>query len=615
MPYEYEFMGKKVTLEPDEDLVAVRFAEPAKHSTRAASSAAAGLGPFGDRIELPGESYTIIPVAQTAASRGARRSSAVKSLNADNSVKRVAPVFNVGENKVVATDRVLVGFADKASKHKDLLKKLKCEVVEERDKECLVRLPEDADPFEVSKKLSAMSEVEYAEPDFVTIGEHIRQQSRKPGLAAARKRRGSGTDAGAGAAGGDPMLPLQYAATITKAVDAWGLQVGDPAVKIAILDEGVDTDHEDLKAAIAGTYDATDDDSFQEPNPWDGHGTACAGLAAAIPGNNKGIRGIGGGCGVLAIRIAYSEAEGKPWKTSNSIIARAIDWAWKNGASVLSNSWGGGLPSNAIVLAFERARTQGRNGKGCAIIIAAGNDAGPVEFPANLANVLAVSASNEFDQFKTKTSRDGEFWWGSCFGPQIGVAAPGVHNHTTDISGDGGYNPGDPSYPDVNYVSNFNGTSSATPIVAGAAGLVLSADPNLTEKEVRDIITGTADKVGSLPYIGGRNDQFGYGRLNVLEAVRKAQAGVGASVPLQGNIVQLDGGHGAGVAAFALRDGQGKSYLLRRYTGEEGGAWSVLEAQNLAYLGPLVGNQRRTVDYVRKQETPAGAILWGVSVS
>jgi subtilisin-like proprotein convertase family protein len=258
-----------------------------------------------------------------------------------------------------------------------------------------------------------------------------------------------------------------------------------------------------------------DGDSFQEPKPWDGHGTACAGLAAAVHDNVVGIRGIGGGCSLMAARIAYSQQEGANWTTSNSWIARAIDWAWENGADVLSNSWGGGTPSSAIINAFGRARTQGRGGKGSVVVVAAGNDSSAVDFPGNLPNVLTVSASNEFDQFKTKTSGDGETWWGSNFGPEVDVAAPGVHNWTTDISGSSGYRIG-------NY-TDFNGTSSATPIVAGACGLILSANPNLTEAEVRAIVRDTADKVGGQTYVNGRNDRFGFGRLNCRAAIEAAR--------------------------------------------------------------------------------------------
>lgn len=595
MNYEYKVMGQTIQMTINEDVLAVRFAEPALHSTRSTVSAASGLGPFQDRIEIPGESFTIIPIAQTAAARGARRAAAVKSIEADKAVARVTPVFKVGEQMVVATDRVLVGFTKKSTKTKEILKKLKCEIVEQRGQEYLVRLPEDACPFEIAKQLTIMKDVDYAEPDFVTIGKHVALHTPNPETIGINPL-----------ATGDPMLHQQYAPKITKAIDAWNLQIGDPAIKIAILDEGVDTNHEDLRTAIVGTYDGTDNDTFQEPNPWDAHGTSCAGLAVGIP-NNTGIRGIGGGCSLLAIRIAYSSspAPGTPWTTTNSVIARSIDWAWQNDASVLSNSWGGGSPSTAIINAFERARIQGRGGKGCVIVIAASNNSGPVEFPGTLPNVLTVSASNEFDQFKTKTSSDGETWWGSCFGPEVDVAAPGVHNMTTDISGTSGYST-------TNYFATFNGTSSSTPIVAGAVGLVLSANKNLTELEVRNIIKETADKVGSLPYVNGRNDQFGNGRLNVLKAVQKAQ-NLSGTAALQGMIVA----YGSGVlkgAAFFLQTATNEAYLLRRYTGEEGAPWSVLEAQSLDYLSQFVGSQR-TVNFARRQNTVSGTILWGVSVT
>src|SRR4051794_7630633 len=91
------------------------------------------------------------------------------------------------------------------------------------------------------------------------------------------------------------------------------------------------------------------------------------------PASAIGIRGVAAGCGLMGVRIAFSEYEGGPWVTSNEMIARAISWSWKNGADVISNSWGGGVPSNAIAEGFEDARKQGRNGRGCVIVIAAGN--------------------------------------------------------------------------------------------------------------------------------------------------------------------------------------------------------------------------------------------------
>jgi subtilisin family serine protease len=179
---------------------------------------------------------------------------------------------------------------------------------------------------------------------------------------------------------------------------------------------------------------------------------------------------------------------------------------------VISNSWGQQLPTNAVTWAIDKARTRGRGGKGCVIVVAAGNSGGRVLFPASLPDVLTVSASNEYDEAKTATSADGETFWASCNGPEIDVAAPGVHNLTTDITGPGGYAPG-------NYAPAFNGTSSATPLVAGACALLLSKRPNLSEAQVRQVIVATADKVGQFPYANGRNDYMGNGRLNLLAAI------------------------------------------------------------------------------------------------
>ena len=499
MRYKYKVGTKSIELNVDEDLVAVRFKEPAKHSTRATVTEKCRLGRFRERTEIPAEKYTILPVSQDAKPRKKRHQAAVKSLLQETEVARVATVFKLAETTIIATDRVLVGFKTGTKKVSKILDKYDAKVIEANGDEYIVQLKESADPLEIASRLAKEEVVVYAEPDFVSIGSHVArnvQPTRRP-------------------AAGDPKADQQYAIRITKAVDAWQLQKGDELVRIAILDEGVDVDHEDLNAAIISSYDAVDDDTFQEPNPWDGHGTACAGLAAATHDNDLGIKGIGGGCSIQAVRIAYSPEKGANWVTRNSWITRAIDWSWRDGAGVISNSWGGGAPSTAIKNAFDRARTQGRNGKGCVIVVAAGNASGPVDFPGNLDNVLTVSASNEYDEFKTKTSRDGEYWWGSNFGPEVDLAAPGVHNLTTDISGEGGYTADD--------YTDFNGTSSATPIVAGAAALLLSANNDLTELQVRDRLKQVADKVGTKPYQNGRNDEFGSGRLNVLTALQVSQ--------------------------------------------------------------------------------------------
>jgi thermitase len=501
MAYQYKVAGETVTLEVDPSVIAVKF-DDVPASSKANLLESMGLGPYSQRIDLPREGLSIIAAVPPSGFAPADASPAFhaetfKALEAAEGVLQSRPVFRIGANQAVATDRVILGVADNASADA-LLERFRLAEVSRSAERLVARVPQGVDVFDVVDATEGMPGILYAEPDFVIVGRHLPKR----------------------AAADFPIVPAsvtstQYAMKITKAEQAWAIQPGNSEVRIAILDEGVDALHPDLKLQIAASFDAIDGDHYQQPNGWDGHGTACAGLAAALAQGPGGVQGSGRGCSILAVRIAYSAMANGPWQTSPNIIAIAIDWAAANGAAVISNSWSAGLPSNAILFAIDRARAQGRGGRGCVVVAAAGNANGPVEFPANMPGVLAVSASNEYDQAKTPDSADGETFWGSCFGPEVDVAAPGVHNLTTDISGSGGYAPG-------NYAPTFNGTSAATPIVAGACGLVLSKRPSLTEAQVREIIAATAEKVGQFTYANGRNDHMGSGRLDVLAAVQHA---------------------------------------------------------------------------------------------
>lgn len=460
MAYSYKVLGQDVVLELDPSVVAVRFQPDLPRSARAEATEQSGAGPFSTRFEIPGEHLTIVPVAPPMPGQIAPADTMSK-LNVRAEVSQTLPVFCVGGNQVVAADRVIVGL--KSIEDVDAItEKYGLTLLDKREKSAVFEIAEKTDIFALCALLDSDPIVRFSEPDFITIGKHIPSRS------------GSGAPDAASL----QAPQSQYAMKITQTDEARMLHSGSPEVSIAILDEGVDTKHRDLSGAIRGTYDGIDNDSYQEPNSWDGHGTACAGLAAGAGSDDHGVLGSGMGCSIVAVRIASSTYSGGPWVTSNSIISGSIGWAWRNGASVLSNSWGGGAPSNEIAESFEDARTRGRDGRGCVVVAAAGNSNGPVQFPGTLPNIITVSASNEFDKLKTPTSADGETWWGTCYGPEISIAAPGVHNLTTDISGSSGYADGD-------YIPNFNGTSSSTPIVAGACALVISCNPNLREDEVR----------------------------------------------------------------------------------------------------------------------------------
>jgi len=350
----------------------------------------------------------------------------------------------------------------------------------------------------------------------------------------------------------DPYFSSQWAIKQNNGIDlkiekAWNITRGE-GVRVAVLDEGVDLNHTDLKANLLLGYDATGNNSKGAPNYHtdDAHGTSCAGIIAAEANNNIGITGIAYDAKIFPIRIAYSNGiplgiRGRGWITSNEIIGNAINWTWQKGADVLSNSWGGGSPSFIISEAINNALTKGRNGKGCVVVFATGNYNTEVSYPANSnADIITVGAISPCGERKSPSSCDTEKW-GSNYGRELDVMAPGVLIATTDLQGDNGYNPKvfihreaggtklTSDFSNKDYTNCFNGTSSACPHVAGVAALILSVNPDLTAKQVADIIEQTAQKVGGYNYQntytrpnGTWNNEMGYGLVDAYKALQKA---------------------------------------------------------------------------------------------
>jgi len=315
---------------------------------------------------------------------------------------------------------------------------------------------------------------------------------------------------------------LQYNGTPNEdmqVTDAWNYTQGSSDIKVAILDEGVDLDHPDLVANLLPGFDGFGQTAGDAQND-DAHGTACAGIVAAVANNNLGVAGVAPNCKIIPVRIAYSS--GGYWVTSSSTIANCINWAWnQGGADVLSNSWGGGSSSSLISSAISNSVNNGRGGLGAPVLFASGNsNNGSVSYPASLTDVIAVAATSMCGERKNPNSCDGEFWWGANYGTAIDVGAPGVKIPTTDIAGGDGYNGGD-------YTNTFNGTSSACPNAAGIMALILSADPSLNADQARFYLESTADKTGGYSYTtdanypnGTWNEQLGYGRVNAHAALQ-----------------------------------------------------------------------------------------------
>lgn len=303
---------------------------------------------------------------------------------------------------------------------------------------------------------------------------------------------------------------------------AWDYATGR-GIKIAIVDDGVDLNHVDLKDNIAGFYNATVNSSLinsQIPQCYTyldpvthkvaSHGTMCAGVAAAVRNNGIMISGVAPDAQILSCASHPSIG------TSNSSSA-AINWACNNGADIISCSWGS-APSDKIREAIENAVNNGRNGKGCIVIASSGNyysklyydvdvDQTPeVRFPANMADkVIAVGSSSE----------SGLRSLYSCYGPELFICAPGENILTTQ------YN---------NELETFSGTSASCPCVAGIVALILERNPSLSVEQVRNILARSTIRPESSKFTeeheyGLWSEEYGYGVINAYRAVKNTPKG------------------------------------------------------------------------------------------
>jgi subtilisin family serine protease len=308
---------------------------------------------------------------------------------------------------------------------------------------------------------------------------------------------------------------------------------------VGIIDDGFDLTHPDLADKAVHPWDFVRNSSDVSPGPsvegsddGDWHGTACAGVAL---GKAQGGQIIGAAPNARLMPVRMNP------ELSPTQVVKWFDHMTNNGAWVVSCSWSARAVvyplCRRIVDAIARCARQGRNGKGCVVLFAAGNSSlGVNDEPTSLngfaihPDVLAISAS---------TSRDDHADY-SNFGKEIAVCAPGgggggwniitsdatgTHPDAAGIAHNNGYVSGD-------YHEHFKGTSSACPLVAGVCALVLSANPDLTSEEVRDIVKSTARKIG-LPgdYVNGHSEKFGHGCADAESAVAEALARAGAQVP------------------------------------------------------------------------------------
>jgi len=406
-------------------------------------------------------------------------------------------------------------------------------------------------PIKISNRLTWNPEVLTAEPNII-----VRSQSYYQPRDPLYNRQWYLHNGGGNGIAADSHISIE---------GAWDITRGNRSVVVAITDDSVDINHTDFRGLgkIVAPLDLKGQDRLPLPDsPSDNHGTACAGVAVAEE-NGQGIVGVAPGCALMPIRTTgYLDDES---------VEKMFDWAIDRGAAVISCSWGASavyfplsLRQRAVI---TKAATRGRNGRGCVIVFAAGNANRPINgtlnesgWPNNVItgrtrwlagfavhpDVIAVSACTSLNKKAAYSN------WGTGISvcapsnnappgmwlqetgyigtpPAIRTALEGLGIFTTDRMGAAGYDHED-------FTPYFGGTSSATPVVAGVAALVLSVNPQLSAQEVRRIIEQTADKMTDPdpdPQLGismGSYDRngycqwFGYGRVNAEKAVKMAKS-------------------------------------------------------------------------------------------
>ena len=315
-----------------------------------------------------------------------------------------------------------------------------------------------------------------------------------------------------------------------RAVGAWNNAMGDSNIIVAIIDSGVDWNHPDLGgshpdkvngaiwtnwAEYYGTAGVDDDANgkFDDIRGWDfvnvdptqgwpdedvrnqdndpsdygGHGTACAGCVAPLTNNGTGIAGTAPGCKIMALRAGYLPNGESQGVVRMDFVSQAIYYAVNNGAKIINASWGS---SSFIAGSVNTALNEG-----VLIVSAAGNDNSSDNPPylGTRTGVLAVAATDDEDQ---KASF-------SNYGSWVEISAPGVDIYTTYFN----RNTQSSTY------TTIDGTSFSSPITAGAAALIWSANPGWTYQQVSSALTENVDTIASFSGL------LGTGRVNLLKAL------------------------------------------------------------------------------------------------
>ncbi len=347
-----------------------------------------------------------------------------------------------------------------------------------------------------------------------------------------------------------------------KVIDAWNRMgnLGSSRIVVAVIDNGFDVSHPDIKNKVFRPFDLwTQSDRITEGDASFTHGTPCASLAIASS-DGKGMVGV-------APKAKFMPVSGTSYSTRAT--EQMFGYCTKNGADIISCSWGTTNHNYALnslkEQAIAKAAREGRKRKGCIILFAAGNEGYDyVNLYATHPDVICVAASDSKDRYSNYSNQGMEV---SVCAPSNGdwplVAARASWDPGTSFRGEGVWRYWADGIDRPGPYKHFGGTSGATPIVAGICALMLSVNPDLTAREVKDILQKTADKIGSpSEYVNGHSRKYGFGRVNadkaVAEALRRKDATAGStSTPVE---VAPNVSAGKGLFRFTVERQRPKGY-------------------------------------------------------
>jgi len=514
----YYVGGKKIKLNLIPDSFAVRYKKDI--TSRAMGMKLSENTDFADAEEckeMPGHRLVIVTLPPSK--RLVDMKDSVKSVEDDPEVDFVTSVYREASTgfRLIATDEITVRFKSDISQEKieQFNEDNGVEIIEKNpyvQNQYLLRVKNPKDTLVVANKYQESGLTVFASPNFAS---EFRKAALPNDMYVNEQWHLNNLGQDGGVIGED-----------VRAMKAWDITNGSPDIVIAILDDGVDGDHPDLQANVIKGWNFFDNNDDPRPRKFtppyhlmagnDSHGTPCAGVAAAVGDNNIGVAGIAFRCKILPIKVFLADEMVTP-----NILANAIHYAGQK-ADVLSNSWET-APHDDIAYAIKDVVQTGRDGKGSPVFVAAGNESNSViGFPASVPEAIAVGAS-------TNLSKRADY---SNYGEGLDFVAPSSGGtkgiFTTDVSIKGrGFNVGDINKGDAEglYTNSFGGTSSATPLAAGVAALMLSKNPELTWDQVRKYMQQSTDKIdqANANYVNGYSLQYGYGRINANEALKLSQ--------------------------------------------------------------------------------------------